>query len=358
MEETPKLKTIAENLHLSIGTVQRALHNKGGYSEKTKQLILKEAERLGYTPNAAASALRRSAIRLGVLLPKPEKDNRYFFSYLWQGIEKACSEMAIYQIEIVRGYAEPGSDQCVEILESWLSDTQKPVEGLITVLRRNEAVDRLIQKFEDKGIPVFVINSCVDTFSQGHRCFAIDANRSIGSLGADLFASMHRRTEGNLLLLAGDRNNPMQVARSNDFCTRMEKECTRIQIMETHLYHDLPKLKAFVQNWVQKMDDVVGIYAVSARETLTACQALSDVPSKPELTLIGTDAFPELLPFFQNGILTASIYQYPSKQSYLAVHILISEITHSTHSFDLENFPIVPVFRSIASVYCHPVGLI
>lgn len=40
-EATPTLKTIAENLGLSIGTVQRALHDKGGYSEETRQMILR-----------------------------------------------------------------------------------------------------------------------------------------------------------------------------------------------------------------------------------------------------------------------------------------------------------------------------
>ena len=69
---TPKLKDIAQRLNLSVGTVQRALHNKGGYSRETQELVLREAARCGYVVNAAASALRRAPINLIVVFfPTP-----------------------------------------------------------------------------------------------------------------------------------------------------------------------------------------------------------------------------------------------------------------------------------------------
>ncbi|MBQ8081164.1 MAG: LacI family DNA-binding transcriptional regulator [Clostridia bacterium] len=354
---TPKLKTIAENLGLSIGTVQRALHDKGGYSEETRERILREAERIGYTANAAASALRRSPITLGVLLPRPEGRNTYFFQYLWQGIDRALRDLSIYRIELVRCFVEPGSPEYAEALQALL-DRPEPIDGLITVSRRDERADRLIDLFLERETPVFIINSVYDPRRTHPMLYAINANRHIGHLGADIFSAIHRGSQGKLLLLGGDRKNRLQVERSSDFCQRVGEECPEISILETHYYHDLTRLNTVVREYLEKLDDIVGIYAVSARETLTACQAVATAAKDERPTLVGTDAFPELLPFFENGVLTASVYQYPAKQSYMAVQMLISAIVKTPLTDPAERFPIVPVFRSTAQIFCDPVGMI
>ena len=93
MEKVARLKDIAANLHISIGTVQKVLHNKGGYSDETKAKVLAEARRLNYSTNIAASSLKRSKIVIAAVLPKPEGENKFFFQYVWEGLDRACSEI-------------------------------------------------------------------------------------------------------------------------------------------------------------------------------------------------------------------------------------------------------------------------
>lgn len=355
---TPTLKTIAQNLGLSIGTVQRALHDKGGYSKETKEMILKEAERIGYIANTAASALRRSPITLGVLLPKPVERNRYFFHYLWQGIERACEDLSIYQINLARCYAEPGTDAFVQALEFLLNRKENPIEGLITVIRRDDRTDKYLQEFSKRGIPVFVINSIYKPDPSVPLRYVINANHQIGALAADVFSCVHKKSNGNVLLLGGDRNNRIQTERSFDFSSRIAASCPGLNILETHFYHDLPRLKSFIIDYLSKFDNTVGIYAVSSRETLTMCQAISECNYSAALTIVGTDTFPELLPYFENGTLTASICQYPTKQTYTAVHMLVAHITKTPPKHTADNFPISAVFKSNASIFCSPQGLI
>ncbi len=351
---TPTLKTIAENLGLSLGTVPRALHGKGGYSPQTQRLILAEAKRVGYSANTAASALRRPPITLGVLLPEPTGRNQYFFNYLWQGIDKACHDLSIYQIRLVKRCAEPGSDAFIASLEQLLTNEETPIEGLITVSRRDMRFDSLMERFAERKIPVFIVNS----ITKSPNCFSIDSNRSIGKLGADIFASIHRHSTGNVLLLGGSRDNLMQAERTADFCQKIMAECPGLDILETHNYHDLPKLKSFIIECAHKFDNIVGIYAVSARETLTMCEALEEIHLGGRLTAIGTDTFPQLLPYFQNNTLTASVCQYPAKQTYMAVQILIAQITKTPVQLETNHFPIAAVFKSNAEAFCMLEGLI
>jgi LacI family transcriptional regulator len=53
---------MAELANGSIGTVDRALHGRGGIKESTRQQILQIARQIGYTPNLAA--------RIGVCMPR------------------------------------------------------------------------------------------------------------------------------------------------------------------------------------------------------------------------------------------------------------------------------------------------
>jgi hypothetical protein len=74
-EGTPKssgIKDIARTLGISIGTVDRALHDRSGVSPKTKARVLQMAARLGYKPNLAAQALKLNRrVRVAVILPRP-----------------------------------------------------------------------------------------------------------------------------------------------------------------------------------------------------------------------------------------------------------------------------------------------
>ena len=51
------IKDIAEHCRVSVGTVDRALNNRSGISEKTKNRILKAAEELNYHPNYMGQSL-------------------------------------------------------------------------------------------------------------------------------------------------------------------------------------------------------------------------------------------------------------------------------------------------------------
>lgn len=80
------LKKLAEELHLSIATVSRALNNQGNTSQLTKERVLKLAQKLNYEPNPHASNLRRhSSKTIAVVLP--EVSNQ-FFSSVVHGIEE------------------------------------------------------------------------------------------------------------------------------------------------------------------------------------------------------------------------------------------------------------------------------
>ncbi len=66
----PTVKDVAEKANVSIATVSRVINNLGGYSEATKEKILKIIDEMGYEANALARGLATKSSRvLGVLMP-------------------------------------------------------------------------------------------------------------------------------------------------------------------------------------------------------------------------------------------------------------------------------------------------
>src|SRR5277367_3621001 len=92
MNSTPKtagIKDIAKALGISIGTVDRALHERSGVSEKTKARVLKMAEQLGYKPNLAAQALKLNRrLSIAAILPRHIS---HFFDPVRAGIRAAAA---------------------------------------------------------------------------------------------------------------------------------------------------------------------------------------------------------------------------------------------------------------------------
>src|ERR1700733_14851216 len=57
MSESAKIRDIAKALGISIGTVDRALHDRRGVNPLTKSRVIQMAKTMGYQPNPAARFL-------------------------------------------------------------------------------------------------------------------------------------------------------------------------------------------------------------------------------------------------------------------------------------------------------------
>ena len=82
------INEIAEYAHVSIGTVDRVIHNRKGVSEKTKKLIQSIIDEYGYQPNPIARQLKSNKpFVIGVLLPTLESGCGYYRA-LYEGMQQ------------------------------------------------------------------------------------------------------------------------------------------------------------------------------------------------------------------------------------------------------------------------------
>ena len=94
------VKDIARMSGVSVGTVDRVLHNRGRVSPATATRVWEAVEQLKYSPNLVARNLSKAQRRVfAVLMPGAEQDSGY-----WQitisGIEAALSELAHHYVSV------------------------------------------------------------------------------------------------------------------------------------------------------------------------------------------------------------------------------------------------------------------
>jgi len=92
------IKEIAALANVSIGTVDRVLHNRGRVSKETKARIERIVTKLGYRPNIHARNLSLDrGYDFRIIIPRPSQDSGYW-KIAVNGIEKAGRELQVYQV--------------------------------------------------------------------------------------------------------------------------------------------------------------------------------------------------------------------------------------------------------------------
>jgi LacI family transcriptional regulator len=93
-----RIKDIAQKADVSIGTVDRVLHNRGEVAEKTRRKVLKIIKELNYHPNLMASTLASKKIVLfATLFPQPPSPEAYWNKPL-TGVVKRIAELQQYSV--------------------------------------------------------------------------------------------------------------------------------------------------------------------------------------------------------------------------------------------------------------------
>ncbi|MBO1512523.1 LacI family DNA-binding transcriptional regulator [Metabacillus bambusae] len=142
------IKDIANICGVSLGTVDRALNNRKGISEKTRKKILQVAEEMNYKPDfTARSLVMGKTMTIGVVLF--DLYNRSFAQVL-NAIELKARELG-YFVYITLTDKNPENElQCIDYL------VNRKVDGIILFsVNKGQFFDSYLRKFNIPIISIF-----------------------------------------------------------------------------------------------------------------------------------------------------------------------------------------------------------
>lgn len=94
-----RIKDIAQLAGVSVGTVDRVLHNRGKVSETALKKVQDALLKIDYKPNLIARTLgSKKAYRIAVLIPQPEQDE--YWAQSNEGVVQAEQEWAQFNFHI------------------------------------------------------------------------------------------------------------------------------------------------------------------------------------------------------------------------------------------------------------------
>ena len=97
-----RIKDIAELAGVSIGTVDRVLHERGEVAEKTREKVIKIVKDLDYSPNVIARALKsKKKLNLVSLLPEPVEESAFWLKHP-EGMLRAMKELDPFPVRLTQ----------------------------------------------------------------------------------------------------------------------------------------------------------------------------------------------------------------------------------------------------------------
>jgi LacI family transcriptional regulator, galactose operon repressor len=278
--------------------------------------VLRVAEKLGYKPNLAARALSiaRSGLRIGICVPT---EIHFFYDQLWQGILDEAQRFSHLGIEFIfRPVKELGKGDA-DALEYLLSND---VNGVILTPGNPAEMTPLIDRAEASGIRVI----CVSTDAPGSsRSTIVFAEPTLNGQMAGELLGKCLPAESGAAVITGMAETEDHREKTEGFCETFPRFCQRgkvVAVVEGREHEEQTYKK--VLRLLNSDRTLAGIY-VTTVNSLPVCRALKETGKAGRVKLVTTDLFPEMIPYFQDGTITASIYQQPYEQGRTAIRLLV-----------------------------------
>jgi len=318
------IKDIAELAGVSIGTVDRVIHNRGEVSKKTSDKILKITKTLNYQPHVLASALAsKKNMLFSVLMPANDSESS-FWKIPLVGIDKAINEIKHYGIRCTK-HLYSISDKQSFIEEAYQAISQNP-DGMIIVPALQDEAARIAKLCNEKEIPFAFFNSSLE--SKGQICFvgqdAMQSGRLAGKL-MDLCTN-----EGYEILVISItsflKNNRHILERKQGFIEYFERSSNNTRKLRTldidslnigDLYLELRKV-------FSEDNSIKGVFVTNSRVFHIAHFLESE--KLQNISLIGYDLTKENIIYLEKEIITFLINQKPVEQAYRSVLSLFNKL--------------------------------
>ena len=307
------LAEIAEYANVSVGTVDRVIHNRKGVSEKTKKLILEIIDKYGYQPNPIASQLKSNKpLVIGVLLPYLETGCDYYRN-LFDGMNQAVKQLNPFKIELKlidfdRNIPGDAIKKCTPFLE-------QPFDALITTPVVPEDHMEIISKLGDK--PFVYIDTPLGTTQP---LVTISQNPYKGGYCAGRIMRMFQ--DGGKFACVRMYSSAYNLReRVRGFTDYIQKDAGSTVLDELYTGVTDAGYYNFMKELFQKHNDIKGIFVPHAEVNLTA-YFLVDQGLKSRVTVIGYDLVEQNRQGLLDGSIDCIIGQRPEQQGLEAVYKL------------------------------------
>jgi LacI family transcriptional regulator len=313
---------IARLAKVSIGTVDRALHGREGINKETRKRVLQVARQLRYTPNPAARmlAVGRSPLRIGACIPR---EIHYFYDQVRDGIMAEARRFESLGVSVIYDpVPRLGAGEAERVRRLLATD----IRALIVSPGDPASVASLIDEAEKRDIRVVCVASDAPTSARS-TVVCVDPELN-GRCAAELMAKFLAK-HSRVVVLTGMLQTEDHRRKTRGFVDAFPNFCPGGEVVRVIETHD-DEEEAFQKSLelCRSTKELDGLY-VNTANCMPVCAAIEAAGLAGRVRLIATDLFPPMIPYIENGTITASIYQRPFVQGQTAVRLVVDHIIYN-----------------------------
>jgi LacI family transcriptional regulator len=333
-----RILDIAEKAGVSIGTVDRVLHERGEVSQDTRERILKIIKEFDYRPNILASSLAsKKVITIASLIPwAPNKDA--YWTKPQEGIEKAIGQLKHYGVVLKEFYFK------TEDSGTFTTEAEKILEispdgVLLAPWVKRESL-KFTKALDQKGIPYVFIDSTLKEASP--ISFIVQNSYQSGFLAAKLL-DYGIKEQGTVLLIhitkALENANHL-LQREKGFMDYFKSTNERKhKILHLEVAGRESEINEKLLNIGIKVESIDAVFVTNSKVHL-AVACFNHLSKGPKI--IGYDLIKKNIDLLNQGKIDFLLCQKPESQGFVATNLLFDHIVRK-EKVESENYTSIDI---------------
>lgn len=316
------IKEIAVKAGVSIGTVDRVLHNRGRVSKKTIEKVNLIIKKYGYTPNIFASNLSMSKrYRFGVVMPYIHQDTKYW-SIPEKGIVTACKELKRYNVTVeffLFNKYDPESFQatCGKVQATG-------IDGLLIAPVLSEQARLFLNRQSKRHIP-FVLFDCDLPDAEYMTYIGQDSYKS-GVVAAKLFSFLIKKQQkiAVVRVIPKDYHITERARGFTDyFASGRDNKCSVYDIEHSDTYKSFRLLGDRI---ISENGDRLGGVFVTNDSVHHMARYIDEEIKDRKVHLIGYDLIENNIHYLKKDVIVFLINQHSYEQGYRGILTLFNAV--------------------------------
>ena len=153
-----RIKDIAERAGVSVGTVDRVLHNRPNVSKSALQKVKIALEEVNYQPNMHASALAHNrSYRFTLVMP--EHDSEAYWKEIEEGSMRASHDLRDFNVDVKTLYYTRFEDDSFDKMASQCLEEEP--DGVIIIPQSPVSTTNFANALRKKNIPFMLLDSYI-----------------------------------------------------------------------------------------------------------------------------------------------------------------------------------------------------
>ena len=308
------IKEIAMLAGVSIGTVDRVLHNRGNVKPEKRERVLEICRRENYQPNILARAMKMHgrARKVAVIVNNPSRN--LFSTEVKAGLDKVLSEWKDYNItfDYYDLNLETEEEQLAHL--DAICERMDAYDGLILKPINSAEVCRRLKEMERK-IPIIAITTSIDQYQP--LCFVGQDHFKEGRMAANMLLKCKPDVR-EVVILSLRHSILSRAQKTEGFAQYLKSRDNEITLHGAFEYGGRPEdIFSLTREMLRMFPGADALYA-HTRHLDMVNRAIEELGKEKDMVVFSFGTRTEMRNHLLKGNITFAIEEIPYDHGYLA----------------------------------------